>query len=112
MKELALLCSGYGRGVINLINNKNLLKLNIELIIVPKESVDLINLAIKNNIKYELIDNKKKLSEKNELVLDLMNKNMIDLLYLVGCDFRIQKKVLEKTMSKVLKKMYKSKIKL
>tara|TARA_B100001248_G_C27291254_1_gene412567 strand:- start:6 stop:557 length:552 start_codon:yes stop_codon:yes gene_type:complete len=102
MKKFALICSGYGRGIINLIKNKDLLKIKIELVIVPKDSKDLIKIAIKNNVKYELIDNKKTLSEKNKHVLSLMRKYKINYLFLNGCDFKIQETILERYKNKVI----------
>ena len=102
MKNLCLICSGYGRGVINLIKNKDKLNLTIKLVIIPKDSHDLIKIAICNDINYELIDNSKKLSEKNQFVYLLLKKYNIDFLFLVGCDFRIKEILLENYKNKII----------
>tara|TARA_Y100001968_G_scaffold304042_1_gene318708 strand:- start:567 stop:1127 length:561 start_codon:yes stop_codon:yes gene_type:complete len=102
MNNLCLLCSGYGRGVINLIKNKNKLNFNIELVILPKDSSDLINIVISNNINYELIDNSLKLSRKNELVYSLLKEYNVDFLFLVGCDFRIKGILLDNYKNKII----------
>ena len=102
MKNLCLICSGYGRGVINLIKNKEKLNFNINLVIMPKDSNDLMNIAIHNNINYELINNSNKLSEKNQFVFSMMKKYYIDFLFLVGCDFRIKEILLDNYKDKII----------
>ena len=101
-RSFAMLCSGYGRGIINLIKNKSKLKHKIKLIICPEKSEDLISLAKKNEICFKFIDSNLNLNQKNDLVLNLLEEFNIDYLFLIGCTFRIKKRILQKYNNKVI----------
>ena len=96
MKKIALLGSGYGRGIINLIKKRYKLRHNLYLIIAPNDSEVLFKLAKKEGIFLKTINNNLSLTKKNELVLEIMENYKIDYLFLVGCNFRIKKNIIQK----------------
>ena len=102
MKKIALLGSGYGRGIINLIKKKYKLKHNLYLVIAPNDSKVLLSLTNKEGIIFETINNDLTLSKKNELLLEIIKKHDIDYLFLVGCNFRIKENIIKEYNNRVL----------
>lgn len=101
-KKIALLCTGYGRGIINLILNKYEIVHKITLVICPCSSKKLIKIASENQINIEYLDTNKSLSQKNEIVLDSLITYKIDYLFLVGCMFIIKGDLLKTYRKKII----------
>lgn len=101
-KKIALLCTGYGRGIINLILNKHEIVHKITLVICPRSSKKLIKIASENQINIQYLDTNKSLSQKNEIVLDFLITYKIDYLFLVGCMFIIKGDLLKAYRKKII----------
>ena len=102
MKKISMICSGYGRGIINIIKNKSEINHEIKLVICPDLSKELIKIANLNKISVETLEQNLNLNKKNIKVNKLLNLYDIDYVFLVGCLFKISDKIINDYERKII----------